>query len=298
MLYFHLNSSQFIDPELDGITNNQGGIQSLFLNKVFNSLSDEKCLISIWSGDLPFDDWAEEFKVYDDSVLNGKRCILISFDDETSKMQIPDILSAMEEAHSLQIPGLNKSLNDMKLHYDYVGHIPNNRVNSAHIDYLAENNSQIITEQCIGANMTLQNKIDLLSNWLLEIGSEGNELTIIDPYIFPQKYDNDYDELFIGIINKARASSVRIITKAYNLNKVIYQKIVNKMTVPMNVYTLDELHDRFWLIESQNKGVAVGTSLNGFGKDKLSAILPLPHDDVLNIKKSIGSAKSFSATVK
>lgn len=60
-------------------------------------------------------------------MLKGKKWLLTSVDDESVKATIDDILALMEKAHSIKIPHIGKSLNDMRLHYDFVINISNKK---------------------------------------------------------------------------------------------------------------------------------------------------------------------------
>lgn len=278
MLYFHLNMTNFIDPKINGEENNIGIIQIFFFNDVFSSLSDAKTYTGSWSEDPPFADVAE---------LKEKGWLLVSVDDESVNTTITDLLALMEKAHSIKISHIGKSLNDMGLHYDYVVNISNNKVNSAWMDYMAENNLQYIEESVGNRNMTLSEKIDFLSSELLNIKSKGNRLTIVDPYIFPKKHDVDYEDLFLGVIKKAEVSSVKVITDLSKYEANIRQTIEAKMPVSMLVYNSGNLHDRWWIIESEKTAIVCGSSLNGIGKGKLATVTQLSKSDAEKIISDI-----------
>lgn len=209
--------------------------------------------------------------------------MLCSLDDESVETPIEEILEFMETAHLITITDIGKSLKDMEIHYDYITSIPNKEVNLAWKNYMAENNYQYIEEAVGNKNMILSEKISFLSEELLNIGSEGNQLTIFDPYLFPKKCDKDYIDLFLGIIKAAKVSSVKIIIDSRKCDINSHENIFEKVSVPMFVYDSEAIHDRWWLVENEKKGILCGTSLNGIGKDKLSTITPLSKDDVEKI---------------
>lgn len=271
MLYFHLNMTHFTDPMINGEEKNIGMIEIFFFNDVFSSLSDAKAYTGSRSEDPPFAGVA---------ALKDKKWTLVSVDDESTKTTIADILARMEEAHSIKISHIGQSLNDMGLHYDYVAEISNKKVQLAWMDYMAENNMQYIEESVGNRNLTLSEKINFFSSELLSIKSKGNQLTIVDPYIFPKKHDADYEDLFLGVITKAEVSSVKVITDLSKYEANIRQAIEAKMPVSMLVYHSSDLHDRWWIIESEKTAVVCGTSLNGIGKGKLATVTPLSKSDV------------------
>lgn len=278
MLYFHLNTTNFIDPVINGEENNLGIIETFFFNNVFSTLLDAKVYTGSWSENPIFSDI---------SVLKGKKWLLSSVDDESVEIRIDEILTLMEKAHLIKIPNIGKSLNDMGVHYDYIVHISNQEVNSTWINYMAENNLQDVDEAIGNRNMTLEEKILFLSSELLNIGSEENQLTIVDPYLFPKNHDEDYVDLFVGVIRAAKVLSVKIITDLKKYESNLCLSIKQQMPVQMSVYNSNELHDRWWIVETEKKAIICGTSLNGVGKGKLSTITSLMKDDVEKILNGI-----------
>lgn len=280
IIYFHLNTTNFIDPMVNGKKNNLGIIQCSFFNTVFSDLSSVKVYFNNWSEDPPF---------ANDDILKGKKWFLCSLDDESVETPIEEILELMETAHLITIPDIGKSLKDMGIHYDYIAHIPNKEIDLAWKNYMAENNLQFIEEAVGNKNMTLSEKISFFSGELLNIGSEGNQLTIFDPYLFPKKCDKDYIDLFLGIIRAAKVSSIKIIINSRKCDINSHKNIFKKVPVPMSVYDSEAIHDRWWIVENVKKGILCGTSLNGIGKDKLSTITPLSKDDVEKIINDISN---------
>lgn len=280
IIYFHLNTTNFIDPMVNGKKNNLGIIQCSFFNTVFSDLSSVKVYFNNWSEDPPF---------ANDDILKGKKWFLCSLDDESVETPIEEILELMETAHLITIPDIGKSLKDMGIHYDYIAHIPNKEIDLAWKNYMAENNLQFIEEAVGNKNMTLSEKISFFSGELLNIGSEGNQLTIFDPYLFPKKCDKDYIDLFLGIIRAAKVSSIKIIINSRKCDINSHKNIFEKVPVPMSVYDSEAIHDRWWIVENVKKGILCGTSLNGIGKDKLSTITPLSKDDVEKIINDISN---------
>ncbi len=195
MLYFNLNTTNFISQTVNGEKLPIGMIQLHFFNDAFSSLTDAPVYTNILSRDPQFADV---------DALKGKSLCLVSVDDENVNATTTEICSLMEKACSMKIPCFEKSLNDMGLHYDLVANIPKEKVDLAWMNHMAENNFQYIEESIGSLNMTLQEKIDFLSHELLNIESKGNQLTIVDPYIFPKKHDPDYEDLFLEVIKKRR----------------------------------------------------------------------------------------------
>ena len=279
MLYFNLNTTNFISRTVNGEEFPIGMIQFYFFNNVFSFLSKAEVGYCM-SNFLQFADVA---------TLKVEDLFLVSVDEESVKTTTTEICSLMEKAHFIKIPYIEKSLNDMGIHYDFVASIPKEKVDLAWKDYMAENNYQYIEESVGCRNMTLIEKIDFLSHELLNIESRGNQLTIVDPYIFPKKHDSDYEDLFLGVIKKAEVSNVKIITDLSKSQVDLRQSIEEKMPVTMIVYNSPTLHDRWWIIESKKKGLLCGSSLNGIGKGKRATVIPLPESDVIEILSDINT---------
>ena len=280
IIYFHLNTTNFIDPMVNGEKNNLGIIECFFFNTVFSALSNVKVYSNNWSENPPF---------ANDDILKGKKWLLCSLDDESVETPIEEILELMETAHLITITDIGKSLKDMGIHYDYITRIPNKEVDLAWKNYMAENNYQYIEEAVGNKNMTLSEKISFLSEELLNIESEGNQLTIFDPYLFPKKCDKDYIDLFLGIIRAAKVSSIKLIIDTRKCDINSHKNIFEKVSIPMYVYDSEAIHDRWWIVENVKKGILCGTSLNGIGKDKLSTITPLSKDDIEKIINDISN---------
>lgn len=189
MLFFNLNLDKY-DGEISQIID----IKMKFLDKISN-LENVNCFWRIHSTDFPFLKYP---------YIYNKDMVLEAVDNEQSKFSSEDIISCIEKAHIELIPGLEKSLNDLGLRYDFIIEISNKEYNNSLRDYMAENNLQFAFESIGNTNMTLEEKINFISNELKELGAENNTLIIMDPYIFPKKHDSDYLDFFLGFIKKSK----------------------------------------------------------------------------------------------
>jgi hypothetical protein len=104
----------------------------------------------------------------------------------------------------------------------------------------------------------------------LDFPEKCESLMIFDPYIFHQKYDTDYELIFI--------------TNS-NYNTELYSNIKKKIQSKISIKIIDDIHDRFWIVNN-SKGILIGTSLNGFGK-KYTITNPLKEHDIQDILKII-----------
>ncbi|MBA4698455.1 MAG: hypothetical protein H2212_03395 [Ruminococcus sp.] len=273
MLYFHMNTSKY-----EGEKRALGNIELNFFTEVFSTLSDAKVYFGTWSEYPPFCNIPE---------VKGHNWLLESIDNESVEATEQEIISFMERAHFINIQSIGKSLDQLGLHYDFIIHISNKQVEQILMDNNAENNVHNLNEEVANCKMSLNEKITLISSKLLDIGSQGEKLTILDPYIFPKKRYDDYVDLFVNIVKEAKVSALKIITNSYNYDYTLRQSIEQRLTIPMDVFHYKNIHDRWWIVESKKKAIVCGTSLNGLGQNKMTVVNPLPQDDVETIIKDI-----------
>lgn len=118
-----------------------------------------------------------------------------------------------------------------------------------------------------------------------------DELIIVDPYFYYPNADDSYANMILNIldqfINDIR--EIRVITapnkRAYSTttrSKVERAIKDVKPDILITHSTSDHIHDRFWITSNRQKGILLGTSLNGLGK-KYSVIEYLSPQDVVKI---------------
>lgn len=268
MLYYALNVEKY-----NGRNEDIAEIRNTFLREISSKASNVKSFHASGMDCPPFNvmPWLEKEEWF----------LLDSIDDESVDYKKEIIISLIEESHSSKLPRYNKSLTEMGLHYDFVLYIPNKAEDVIWQDYFAENNFEISNESVGDENLSFSEKVTLLSDELLKIGSAGSELTIIDPYIFPEKHDTDYLELFIKILETSKVKKLKIITGS-NLPKYkekLYKEFSQKISIPVTIYRNEKLHDRYWIIEDKKQGIFIGCSLNGIGK-RISLISPISKEDI------------------
>lgn len=151
-------------------------------------------------------------------------------------------------------------------------------------------NLEILNEEVLWKNLSNDEKVQKFSEYLNKIGAISGNLIIIDPYIFPKKYDNSYKDLITRILNIANFKSLKIITNQYNYNNTLYNE-VKKSLVGNSIEVIfnNDFHDRFW-IANRNKAFLVGSSLNGIGK-KISSINYIDDDDIQELLKVLDNTK-------
>lgn len=118
---------------------------------------------------------------------------------------------------------------------------------------------------------TLHDIKEIIQRYLDNI-IKTDKLIIIDQYIFPTSYDSNYANFFIDILDKylPKINEITFITPKKH-NETLKTTITNllkarKPTIQINIKKSEDFHDRFWISDPNNKGVFLGTSLNGWGK--------------------------------
>ena len=282
MLYFRFNTDNFVAPQQEcTITEYKNGKPtSLSQSKVceidfgqvqnffFKKLRDELSLSEVGIGSALYD-------------VIGVPMDAFSINDEVIGNFDGTIKFILSKYAKLPINQLNdKSLNDLGITIEFCKRGSNKEINSKIRTYMQTNNLEYLTEDVLWKNMTNEEKISKFLEHLTGIGIEGNELIIVDPYIFNCEQD-DYCEILASILNQSKAKSVIIVTDKSNCKKVCYDKLLNKINIALTVNYSNNFHDRFW-IANRKTGFYTGTSFNGIGK-KISLINTLCDDDVADI---------------
>jgi len=99
-----------------------------------------------------------------------------------------------------------------------------------------------------------------------------SKLLIIDRYFFPNRYDTNYPNFVGDILDKylPNLDEITFITSA-NHNLPVKNSITTllqgkKPTLNINFKFTEDFHDRFWISDPNDKGLFLGTSLNGYGR--------------------------------
>jgi len=114
--------------------------------------------------------------------------------------------------------------------------------------------------------------IDTLRNKLIQL-SPSESLTIVDRYLFSKniknqaEYITSFEQIVDSVIRKIKR--VRFVTQP-SYSDELYKKTVNLLgKMNPHIYVKHSkskyFHDRYWIADDQ-RGIFVGTSLNGLGK--------------------------------
>lgn len=282
MLYFRFNTDNFIAPQQTcSVTSYRDGkpvsepynttcmlslgeIQSLFFKKLRTELGLDEILLgnSLYDVlEIPVD----ALSIDDESINNCDKALKFVL-SEYAKFPITELG--------------DKSLHDMGIDIEFCKRIANNKSEQIINRYMQQNGLSFFTEEVLWKNKTVQEKATTFSKYLHEISADGNELIIVDPYLFSDDSD-EYCDMLALIINEANAKSIVVITDPKNINGLSYNKVAGKISITLTINNSKDYHDRFW-ISNRKKGFYTGTSLNGIGK-KISLINLLTDSDVEEI---------------
>lgn len=114
----------------------------------------------------------------------------------------------------------------------------------------------------------------------------AKKLIIIDPYFFSKSSKTDVAQLFSRLLSQASSNLEEICFITNGRKNEAKNDILSVIGQAITVHhvTTDEFHDRYWIDPDANKGIIMGTSLNGLG-NKISLIDHIRADDVTEIVK-------------
>lgn len=127
----------------------------------------------------------------------------------------------------------------------------------------------------------------------LALCAPSDSFIVVDPYLFPPTPDASYlaDLLLLLQAPAERSTKLTIVTKASG-NAGLRQSVVNAVqafnaNLTITVKHTNVFHDRFWIADDQ-RGIFVGTSLNGLG-NRYALVDFLQEDDAREISAQVAS---------
>lgn len=152
-------------------------------------------------------------------------------------------------------------------------------------------NFTIVQEDILSPSMHI-NQISTVVRKFTQNLSQCNKLVIIDPYFFAKSQNNDAATIFREILSDFSSNLKEIHFITNGLKEVAKNDVLSVIDSSINLVftTTGEFHDRFWIDPENNKGIIMGTSLNGLGK-KIALIDLLKSNDVeeiLSLAKNSG----------
>lgn len=132
----------------------------------------------------------------------------------------------------------------------------------------------------------LIDEIEVVISKFLASLKGAKRLLIIDPYFFAKSTKIDVSALFSRLLMQISSDLEEICFITNGKKNDEKNKILADLDKKIKVYnvTTDEFHDRYWIDPDNNKGILMGTSLNGLG-NKISLIDHLKERDIIEIAK-------------
>ncbi len=147
---------------------------------------------------------------------------------------------------------------------------------------------QLLAEEVLPDSTPRNAVLDTLK-FKLNRCTPSTSLHIIDPYVYPSNYDQDYINYFVSIFQDAiKVCSHLKICTLQNRNTSLEQQIESQIrginqNISIEKKYSNVFHDRFWIADEE-KGLFVGTSLNGVGR-RYAVIDYLQEEDAKEIVK-------------
>ena len=150
----------------------------------------------------------------------------------------------------------------------------------------------IVMEDITSPSMSINEIENVIAKFIGKLQG-AKKLVIIDPYFFAESANSDVVGLFSRLLRPISGSLEEICFITNGRNNEAKNGIHSVVGQTIKVYDVntDKFHDRFWIDPDNNKGIVIGTSLNGIRK-KIALIDRLSEADVAEIAKlarSVGS---------
>lgn len=150
----------------------------------------------------------------------------------------------------------------------------------------------IVMEDVTSPSMPI-NDIENVIIKFIEKLQGAKKLVIIDPYFFAKSASNDVGALFSRLLRPISSDLEEICFVTNGRKNEAKTDILSALNSTIRVHSIntDEFHDRYWIDPENNKGIVIGTSLNGLGK-KIALIDSLSEADVAKVAKLARDAGS------
>ncbi|MEI6852009.1 MAG: hypothetical protein WCL06_04165 [Bacteroidota bacterium] len=162
------------------------------------------------------------------------------------------------------------------------------------VEYLLEHgfssliSSGLILEQIVAKGTPVNKIIPLIQSYLDRVNID-KELIIVDPYFFAKQRTPGYVNFIDQVLDKyiPTIEDLIIVTNSYAIDATVKSAIISTLKgkkPSLNIIHKqnDDFHDRFWISGAREKGLVMGTSMNGLG-NKIALIDRLNTSDVRDI---------------
>jgi hypothetical protein len=166
------------------------------------------------------------------------------------------------------------------------------------LDHIAEHGFSsllkfnVLMEDITSPSMSINDIENMLARFVGKLQG-AKKLVIIDPYFFAKSANSDVGSLFSRLLKPISGNLEEICFVTNGRKNEAKSDILSVVdsTIRVHDVSTDEFHDRYWIDPDNNKGIVIGTSLNGLGK-KIALIDSLSEEDVAEIAKLAKGAGS------
>jgi hypothetical protein len=147
-------------------------------------------------------------------------------------------------------------------------------------------NFNIVMEDITSPSMSINDIEKVAIKFIEKLQGAKKKLVIIDPYFFSKSTNTDVAQLFSRLLSQISSDLEEICFITNGRKNEARSGILSVIDQKIKVHhvTTDVFHDRYWIDPDNNKGIIMGTSLNGLG-NKISLIDRIREEDVAEIAK-------------
>lgn len=115
--------------------------------------------------------------------------------------------------------------------------------------------------------------------------ARGNTVLVTDNFLFKPEHDNQYEIDLKAILKSLFAKEIIHYGESSKINQKMFDNVkehLKKYGTTLIHKDIRDIHDRFWITKETNRGLVIGTSLNGIGK-KLFYYNKIEDEDVVEV---------------
>lgn len=153
--------------------------------------------------------------------------------------------------------------------------------------------SNIMMESITAPSMPINEIEKVVATFVAKLQG-SKKIIIIDPYFFSKSSKIDVAQLFLSLLSKISSNLEEICFITNGKKNDAREDILSAISPTIKVCHIitDVFHDRYWIDPDSNKGIIMGTSLNGLS-NKISLIDLIRPDDVAEIVKLVAIQKNL-----
>lgn len=128
---------------------------------------------------------------------------------------------------------------------------------------------------------------DKVLSLIEKLDSQGKTVVITDNFLFPNDNSEDYRILLHDFLKKFKANKIIYCCRGLQ-NNTLFSDVKEELAshnCQLQCFITNDYHDRYWVCTDSEKGINIGTSLNGIGY-KTTTIKYLDSEEITDLKES------------